>query len=166
SSDPTISVLPRLDSIKRSSFGPLITNSSWIGKQRSGTKSYDVQVQIIHLDLDSGLGSGLLKIFGLTNDLPTMMTFFDIEIIGNKHNFLTQAWGSTEPADSEHWSKFGPFKDYLNQLSSEVRGLEKWWSNQPFLFMRWKEKFLVGDYASEDTNGASFAGFYYVCIEL
>ena len=32
--------------------------------------------------------------------------------------------------------------------------------------MRWKERFLVPDHRVRDINGASFAGFYYVCVEL
>ena len=31
--------------------------------------------------------------------------------------------------------------------------------------MRWKERFLVPDHKVKDINGASFAGFYYVCVE-
>jgi len=33
------------------------------------------------------------------------------------------------------------------------------------VFMRWKEKFLVPDHRVKDINGASFAGFYYICVE-
>lgn len=30
--------------------------------------------------------------------------------------------------------------------------------------MRWKERFLVPDHKVQDVNGASFAGFYYICF--
>jgi len=30
--------------------------------------------------------------------------------------------------------------------------------------MRWKERFLVPDWRVKDITGASFAGFYYVCV--
>ena len=32
--------------------------------------------------------------------------------------------------------------------------------------MRWKEQFLVPDHRVRSINGASYAGFYYICIEL
>lgn len=32
--------------------------------------------------------------------------------------------------------------------------------------MRWKERFLVPDHRVRAINGASYAGFYYICIEL
>ncbi|KAF9578230.1 hypothetical protein BGW38_006082 [Lunasporangiospora selenospora] len=31
------------------------------------------------------------------------------------------------------------------------------------IFMRWKEHFLVPDHRVQGINGASFAGFYYIC---
>lgn len=31
--------------------------------------------------------------------------------------------------------------------------------------MRWKEHFLVPDHTIKDINGASFAGFYYICFQ-
>ena len=34
-----------------------------------------------------------------------------------------------------------------------------------FVFMRWKEHFLVPDHTIKDINGASFAGFYYICFQ-
>lgn len=33
------------------------------------------------------------------------------------------------------------------------------------LFFRWKEHFLVPDHTIKDINGASFAGFYYICFQ-
>jgi hypothetical protein len=34
------------------------------------------------------------------------------------------------------------------------------------IFMRWKEQFLVPDHRVRSINGASYAGFYYICVEL
>lgn len=34
-----------------------------------------------------------------------------------------------------------------------------------FVYMRWKEHFLVPDHTIRDLNGASFAGFYYICFQ-
>ena len=38
--------------------------------------------------------------------------------------------------------------------------------NKDFIFMRWKEHFLVPDHRVRTINGASFAGFYYICYQL
>mmetsp|Transcript_42186 Transcript_42186/g.98954 ORF Transcript_42186/g.98954 Transcript_42186/m.98954 type:complete len:86 (+) Transcript_42186:173-430(+) len=37
------------------------------------------------------------------------------------------------------------------------------WREQPNIFMRWKEHFLVPDHNVTAIQGASFAGFYYIC---
>ncbi|GAW01201.1 vesicle-mediated transport protein [Lentinula edodes] len=34
------------------------------------------------------------------------------------------------------------------------------------IFMRWKERFLIPDHRVQDICGASFAGFYYVCVDF
>lgn len=34
------------------------------------------------------------------------------------------------------------------------------------VFMRWKERFLVPDHRVQDLTGASFSGFYYVCVDF
>ncbi|MBW0487482.1 hypothetical protein O181_027197 [Austropuccinia psidii MF-1] len=185
---PLLSVVPPLQTPTRSGFGPLVLNSHWVGKQFCEEKSYGVQVNIIHLDLDSGCGSGFLDIRGLTEEWPSMKTFFDIEVVGPKHDFLTKSWDSSADCDYAHWSKFSPFHDYL--LKRRIEGgkvldpnnqFEKhqllrnslfqlpsptWWFEQPFLFMRWKERFLVNDYKKQEIDGASFAGFYYVCLQI
>jgi hypothetical protein len=31
--------------------------------------------------------------------------------------------------------------------------------------MRWKERFLVPDHRVNNVDGASFAGFYYICYQ-
>mmetsp|Transcript_31990 Transcript_31990/g.66907 ORF Transcript_31990/g.66907 Transcript_31990/m.66907 type:complete len:86 (+) Transcript_31990:419-676(+) len=35
----------------------------------------------------------------------------------------------------------------------------------PHVFMRWKEHFLVPDHRITAIQGASFAGFYYICLD-
>ncbi|KAG9100198.1 hypothetical protein FS749_015979 [Ceratobasidium sp. UAMH 11750] len=35
-----------------------------------------------------------------------------------------------------------------------------------FVFMRWKERFLVPDHQVRGIRGASYDGFYYVCVQL
>ena len=77
---------------------------------------------------------------------------------------MTGKWGATEADDLKHWARFPPFRPLRSALSKP--GLRFNHLNKPFVFMRWKEKFLVPDHRVRDINGASFAGFYYVCVEL
>lgn len=46
---------------------------------------------------------GYLKIRGLTEEYPTLTTFFDGEIISSRHPFLTRKWEADEDVDRKHW---------------------------------------------------------------
>ena len=46
---------------------------------------------------------GYLKIKGLTEEYPTLTTFFDGEIISKKYPFLTRKWEADEDVDKKHW---------------------------------------------------------------
>ena len=46
---------------------------------------------------------GYLKIKGLTEEYPTLTTFFDGEIISKKYPFLTRKWTADEDVDKQHW---------------------------------------------------------------
>jgi len=37
-------------------------------------------------------------------------------------------------------------------------------ADQEYMFMRWKEYFLVPDHRVKTISGASFEGFYYICF--
>ena len=102
---------------------------------------------------------------GLTEDHPTLTTFFEGEIIGSKYSFLTQHedWGSTDKVDLMHWAKFQAFRPYQKQArkgSLHIPNL----SQRENIFMRWKEHFLVPDHRVKTISGASFEGFYYICF--
>ena len=47
-----------------------------------------------------------LKIKGLTEEYQYLTTFFDGEIIGPKHPFLTRKWDADEDVDRKHWVTF------------------------------------------------------------
>ena len=53
-------------------------------------------VQKKHVDFDSSYLCGYLKIKGLTEEYPTLTTFFDGEIISSKYPFLTRKWDADE----------------------------------------------------------------------
>lgn len=108
---------------------------------------------------------GYLQIKGLTDDWPELTTYFDAEIIGSRHGFITQDWGATEADDIGHWSRFPPFAAVRNEVQGPNHRLKDY-PDSRCVFMRWKERFLVPDYRVRDINGASFAGFYYVCVDF
>lgn len=147
-----------------------------------------------HVDEENSYLCGYLKIKGLTEEFPTLTTFFDGEIISAKYPFLTRKWDADEDVDRKHWvcyynefnkkkkkkciiqfehcnvytmlsfqSKFDLFVPYLKTFNSDsfdYDSLEK----ADYVFMRWKEHFLVPDHTIKDINGAPFAGFYYICF--
>ncbi|CDU23819.1 uncharacterized protein SPSC_02448 [Sporisorium scitamineum] len=144
--------------------GCLYPGATFNGTQKSGRNSYDVTVRVVNVDLEASHLCGYLNIRGLTEDWPELTTYFDAEIIGDRYGFVTGKWGATEADDLKHWARFPPFRPLRSALSKP--GLRFDHLNKPFVFMRWKEKFLVPDHRVRDINGASFAGFYYVCVEL
>lgn len=67
-----------------------------------------------------------------------------------------------------HWSRFEQFRKIRSELKrpglmlrDTVPNIEQ---DRNFVFMRWKENFLVPDHKIKDITGASFAGFYYICL--
>ncbi|KAI0306341.1 vacuolar import and degradation protein-domain-containing protein, partial [Multifurca ochricompacta] len=106
---------------------------------------------------------GYLCIRGLTDDWPELTTYFDAEIIGSRYGFLTRGWGADEEGDMVHWARFPAFRHVKNKLKAPHLTMDGY---PGAVFMRWKERFLVPDHRVQDINGASFAGFYYVCVDF
>ncbi|GBE82253.1 hypothetical protein SCP_0406370 [Sparassis crispa] len=134
------------------------------GTQKSGRNSYDVTVTIVDVDFSSSHLCGYLRIRGLTDDWPELTTYFDAEIIGSRYGFLTRNWGASEQEDMVHWARFPAFRHVRHELMKPHLTMKD--ANRGAVFMRWKEKFLVPDHRVQDINGASFAGFYYVCVDF
>ncbi|KAF4122373.1 hypothetical protein GMORB2_7365 [Geosmithia morbida] len=150
---------------------PLL-NSSYLrpgsrfhGTQQSERQVYDVSVEIKHVDLRESFLCGYLRIQGLTEDHPTLTTYFEGEIIGPKYNFFTQHedWGATQKVDMSHWSKFVAFRPFQKQARRGHATVEDV-TQREHVFMRWKEHFLVPDHRVRTISGASFEGFYYICF--
>ena len=97
---------------------------------------------------------------------------------GPKYGFLTQSYGASEMDDMTHWGRFDSFRgalspnqDFQNELmtlggtaiKSEMRrpGLtirQKTLAERGFVFMRWKERFLVPEHQVRGIRGASYDG--------
>lgn len=142
----------------------LYNGSKFKGHQRSKGNQYDVEVILQHVDLENSYLCGYLKIAGLTEEYPTMTTFFEGEIISQKYPFLTRKWEADEDVDRKHWDKFSAFSRYERTFNSDDFDYQALARESDFMFMRWKEHFLVPDHKIKDITGASFAGFYYICF--
>lgn len=142
----------------------LYNGSRFKGYQKSKGNSYDVEVVLQHVDHANSYLCGYLKIKGLTEEFPTLTTFFDGEIISKKHPFLTRKWDADEDVDRKHWGKFLSFYNFSKTFNSDTFDYDEL-DRTDFVFMRWKEHFLVPDHTIKDISGASFAGFYYICFQ-
>jgi hypothetical protein len=104
---------------------------------------------------------------GLTDDHPTLTTFFEGEIIGPKHLFKTThpSWGSSEKVDLQHWARFPAWRPLAKSAAKSPSSFTlKNYQQREHIFMRWKEYFLVPDHRVKTITGASFEGFYYICF--
>ncbi|CAK8692448.1 glucose-induced degradation protein 4 homolog [Clavelina lepadiformis] len=142
----------------------LYNGSCFKGHQKSKGNCYDVEVTLQNVDLENSYLCGYLRISGLTEELPTMVTFFDGEIISERYPFLTRKWEADEEVDIKHWKKFASFSQFSKTFNSDSFDYAEL-HNSDFVFMRWKEHFLVPNHKIENIHGASFAGFYYICFQ-
>ncbi|KAA8916447.1 hypothetical protein TRICI_001310 [Trichomonascus ciferrii] len=148
----------------RSSF--LRPGSTFIGSQQSGRSTHEVNVEIKAVDMESAFICGYLRIEGLTEDHPTLITYFEGEMISPKYSFFTkrEEWGASAKTDIAHWSRFAPWRTISNQ-AKDPNYVHHNFDQQEHIYMRWKECFLVPDYTVRDIHGASYAGFYYICFD-
>ncbi|KAJ6145449.1 hypothetical protein N7470_009344 [Penicillium chermesinum] len=143
----------------------LRSGSRFVGTQQSDRQVYNVDVEIKHVDMAESYLCGYLRIQGLTEDHPTLTTFFEGEIIGTKHTFQTrnEEWGANEKTDIHHWSRFPAWKPLAKQ-AKKTDFTYRNFAQREHVFMRWKEYFLVPDHRVRTISGASFEGFYYICF--
>lgn len=155
--------------ISSTGYDSLYPGALFEGMQTNRSREHRVSVRIVDVNPLQSTLAGFLTIHDLTDQHPEITTFFDGQIIGQQYGFMTQDWGANVHVDTTHWQRFPqyhhihpselakPKLTFKNPASSADRG---------FLFMRWKERFLVPDHRVRSINGASYAGFYYVCIEF
>lgn len=139
--------------------------SIFIGSQQSGRSTYEVEVELKSVDLSKSYLCGYLKIQGLTESHPEIVTFFESEIISETHSFFTENkdWGANDKIDIQHWTKFQNWRTSLPvKKILDKNYIHKNYLNHNNIYMRWKERFLVPDAKVENIDGASFAGFYYI----
>ncbi|KPI42120.1 Glucose-induced degradation-like protein [Cyphellophora attinorum] len=147
--------------------------SKYTGTQQSDRQIYKVAVTILSVDMDQCTLSGYLEICGLTPDHPELTTFFTGEIIGGpnqKYSFRTKnpAWGASNKTDLTHWARFPSWRPLSGHAKNDIEFVHPmsggdWWQEE-HIYMRWKEHFLVPDHKLKSIQGASFEGFYYICM--
>ncbi|KAF9285091.1 hypothetical protein BGZ88_009660 [Linnemannia elongata] len=150
--------------LRPSKIAHLYAGSRFQGRQKSGSNSYEVMVDIKDVNLKDSSLCGYLHIRGLTDEYPELTTFFDAEIIGNAYSFVTKKWDASSKTDKEHWTLFKPFEPMCDIFTNDDFKYD--FQNKDVIFMRWKEHFLVPDHRVEGITGASFAGFYYICYNM
>ena len=72
------------------------------------------------MDEENAYLCGYLKIKNLTDEYPEMVTFFDGEIISDKHPFLTRKWDADEDVDKKHWVGILYIKESERKLFSKI----------------------------------------------
>jgi hypothetical protein len=157
---------PKTRFLPNSTSSYLRPGSIFKGTQQSDRQVYEVEVQLQHVDMAESFLCGYLKIQGLTDDHPTLTTYFESEIVGNKYTFETKhpEWGSTNKVDMQHWGRFPAWRPLSKQAKTKQDFTTKNFSQRDHIFMRWKEYFLVPDHRVRTISGASFEGFYYICF--
>ena len=137
------------------------------GFQNSCKQNYNVEITIQDVQLDRSFLTGYIMIEGITQAYDKLTTFFSAELIGEHYGFLTRKWQTNEEIDKMHWMKFPAFRAYKYD---QVMNMESFQydprQNGEYLFFRFKEEFLVPNHKIQNIPGASFAGFYYVCVGL
>ncbi|KAJ2237677.1 GID complex subunit 4, VID24 [Coemansia sp. RSA 1286] len=143
----------------------LYSGSEFSGAQSNGTRSYVVSVALKYVDMGVPELCGHFTIRGLTPDLPMLTTYFDAQIVGSGPNsFVTNQWDASVDTDRTHWSFFPAFMQYRTRFDCKDFRYKLSLSDK-YVFMRWKERFVVPNYKLSRINGASYDGFYYVCYD-
>ncbi|QLG70293.1 hypothetical protein HG535_0A02310 [Zygotorulaspora mrakii] len=186
----SVSGVPRSISATVTNF--LKPRMEFTGYQISGYKKYQVVVTLKTVELPKdGISSlsphltGFLTIRGLTNQHPEISTYFESFAVTHKDlGFLSSTWSkdramtsymADDQTDLEHWLNFPSFKQLflgpgcdsenrtptINDLLNGQESFGDYLENR-YIFMRWKEKFLVPDALIDGVEGASYDGFYYI----
>lgn len=134
-------------------------NSKFKGTQRNAKRKYEVQVTMKIVDILEGYACGYMDTFGMIKENESITSFFEAEIIGPKHSHITAKWEADKKIDMAHWSKLPGYNpDFVQVPTGNI-------NSKDFLFMRWKESFLIPDHSQILVNG-SLAGFYYISLDM
>ncbi|SCU80087.1 LAFA_0B07426g1_1 [Lachancea sp. 'fantastica'] len=154
----------------------------YTGFQISGYKKNHVHVVLQTVDLPvQGCETacvphltGFFTIRGLTEHQPEITTFFEGFAATSNSGFLSSDMPSqlkdltaADSTDLEHWLNFPSFQEMCRDekvASSIADGsyVHSEYLEKRFIYMRWKERFLVPDAELDSVEGASYEGYYYI----
>ncbi|GKV29957.1 hypothetical protein SLEP1_g38830 [Rubroshorea leprosula] len=124
-------------------------------------RCWGLHVRIQGCDLERGYICGIMEVLNLQIGRP-VVTFWEGEIVDMKnHTFYTGKWHATPQDDINYWASFS------SALGNAVQadGGNSWnLSDDPFIFMRWKEQRYVSE--QTDSEFRCMAGFYYVAFSI
>lgn len=137
--------------------------SKFFGSQNCSQHTYEVNVEIKDVDMERAFVCGYLRIEGLTEDHPTLITYFEGEMISEHYSFVTKRedWGTDEHTDMCHWHRFRSWRTMLPEVQNP-NYVHKNYEQHDDIYMRWKECFLVPDHKVQNIHNASYDGFYYI----
>ncbi|RLV95024.1 Glucose-induced degradation protein 4 [Spathaspora sp. JA1] len=168
----------------------LHSNALFSGVQESGKSRFHIKVEFKNVDLLNSIVTGFLQISGLTDDHSEIVTCFKGEIINNplhkyqwtnsdkrsftdsklkNYSFITEnkQWGSFVKNDFEHWKKLTNSSNLSDtELQQRLIRIQQGQEDNQFIYMRWKEEFLLPDSRIKQISGASFEGFYYIVLNI
>ena len=97
----------------------LYNGSRFQGHQKSKGNCYDVevvlQVKLFHtfqFITQMFTKKVLIHSMLMTEEFPTLTTFFDGEIISKRFPFLTRKWDADEDVDKKHWVSLLTYKPF------------------------------------------------------
>lgn len=157
---------------------------AFTGYQISGYKRYQVTVTLKTVNFPSSNitpntsavphMTGILSIKGLTYHQDEISTYFEsFAVTDNNFGFLSSSFNnhdlnltSNDLNDMQHWLNFPAFKEMFqvdaNTNTVNTPNYIPDYLNKRYIFMRWKEKFLIDDPEMNSIEGASFDGYYYI----
>ncbi|XP_017751055.1 PREDICTED: glucose-induced degradation protein 4 homolog [Rhinopithecus bieti] len=142
----------------------LYSGSKFRGHQKSKGNSYDVEVVLQHVDTGNSYLCGYLKIKGLTEVSTHTNQCWKVRGVRLRRLTGLPFWELHPQLSCLGKGKFLAFYQYAKSFNSDDFDYEEL-KNGDYVFMRWKEQFLVPDHTIKDISGASFAGFYYICFQ-
>lgn len=161
-------------------------NAKYVGEQQSSVGIHDIRVELKTVDLVNSVVTGFFQISGLTDEHPLITTCFKGEIINNPlksrgwndnsvspvkdYTFITDnhEWGSFPQNDLDHWKTLVRSSGAMSEdsLRRSLQDIYSGSTDSLFIYMRWKEEFLVPDSRIKQLKNASFEGFYYVVLNI
>jgi hypothetical protein len=70
--------------------GILRPGCRFTGTQQSDRRVYTVEVSIFNVSVPESFMSGFLQVKGLTDEHPSVTTYFEAEVVGAQYGFITQ----------------------------------------------------------------------------